>query len=55
MSYVLRMVSVFIYGGLHYIQGLGIVRSAAILGLLYLTSSLLIRRIEGRARHRLGM
>ncbi len=47
-----RLATVGVYAALRYVHGLGFIRSAATLAVLYVVAGLLVRRIERRARRR---
>ena len=53
VAHLSRLAMVGIYAALRYIHGMGFIQSAATLAVLYVVSSLLVRRIERRARRRL--
>lgn len=49
-----RLAGVGVFAALRYVQGAGLLKSAALLAGLYVVSGLIVRRIERRARQRWG-
>jgi hypothetical protein len=49
---LLGVVSVLIFGALHYVFGYGILKSAAAWALIYFAARILVARMEARALHR---
>ena len=49
---LLGIVSVLVFGALHYVYGLGVFKSAAAWAVIYVAARILLRRIENRAMQR---
>lgn len=52
---LLGIVSLLVFGALHYAYGLGIMKSAAAWVVIYVAARILVRRIENRAMRRFGV